>query len=149
MDRSPRIDLYPPSRLAVPMPWQVWAIGWLAILKAFLWMFVTDTHNPALLVKFIVFALPCLAAGIGVWNLRKRAFWAIAGLCALDLLLHVLLPDGFFVTDAAPTGRRVVIYSTVISLISGPVADAAILALWPSARRFAGRWDLLEGTVQD
>lgn len=144
METSPKLQYVPASRLVMTMPWQIWALGWLAMIKACLWVFVTDTHHPALLVKYLVLAAPFYLMAVGIWNLRKWALRGLAVLCALDLLLHLVIPDALFMIDVGPTGRRQVIYATVVAMISGPVADVGALLLLPFARRVMGRWDLLK-----
>ena len=30
--------IFPPERMEIEFPWVIWAIGWLALLKAFIWL---------------------------------------------------------------------------------------------------------------
>lgn len=144
MQNAPKFQMFPSSRLINTMPWQTWALGWLAMLKACLWVFITDVHNSTLLLKYLVLAAPFFILGVGIWNLRNWAFWGLAALCGLDLIIHLVLPDALIMIDSGPAGRRKVIYSTVLALISGPAADAGVLALLPFARSAIGRWELLK-----
>jgi hypothetical protein len=149
MTHAPPLKFIPPSRLAASFPWPIWALGWLALIKALLWIFVTDTHNPPLLGKYLLMAVPCLLLCVGIWNLRKWALWGLGLVCLLDLASHFILPNALIITDPAPGGIRLVLYSTVINFISGPISDAASLALLPIARHSIGKWTLLENQPKE
>ncbi len=149
LTHTPTLKLLPSSRLAISFPWPIWALGWLALIKALLWIFVTDTHNPPLMAKYLLMAVPCLLFCVGIWNLRKWAFWGLALVCIVDLASHFILPNAFIITDAAPGGTRMVLYSTVINFISGPISDAASLVLLPIARPSVGQWTLLENRPKE
>lgn len=146
---TPTLKLFPASRLAASFPWPIWALGWIALTKALLWIFVTDTHNPPLLAKYLLMTVPCLLLCVGIWNLRKWAFWGLVLVCLVDLASHFILPNGFMMTDATPGGTRVVLYSTVINFISGPITDAAAIVLLPVARHAIGQWALLENKPKE
>ena len=91
-----RLKLFPAERMHTDFPWVLWAVGWLAVIKAFLWL----AYEPALphtLLRVLGFKLllaagPLVVCGVGLWNRRRWAVWGVAALAAVNLLFLWLYP---------------------------------------------------------
>jgi hypothetical protein len=120
-------------------PWQVWAVGWLAIFKAFLWL-ATDPVLPSpaaerLAAKFLLTMIPFLVLGIGVWNLRKWAVWGIIALCIADLLFFIVWPDASrYLMGSGFWGL-----SILLLVFNGAPGDILILIAAPVLLKSAGK----------
>jgi hypothetical protein len=112
-------------------PWQVWAVGWLAIFKAFLWLATDPTLvSPTaerLAAKFLITMIPFAVLGLGVWNLKKWAVWGIIALCAADLLFFIIFPEA----SRAVMSSGFWGISIVLLLFNGPPGDILILIASP------------------
>ena len=132
-----RIKIFPFERMQPDFPWQVWAIGWLAIFKAVLWL----AYEPILPVpilrllgyKYTLGLVPLLVLGIGVWNLRKWAVWGVIVVAVADLVFFILnlqTLNAFFIES------EVFVFSIILSAIAlmcnGPAGDILILLAAPS-----------------
>ena len=133
--------LFPSERMFREYPWQLWAIGWLAIFKALWWLAsqpVLPDHILQLLgYKYFLGMFPLFICGVGLWH-RKR--WACWGLLALALA-HL----GFFAIHRDTMQAYVVhtefpglspILSLLALLFNGPLGDVLILLGFPSMRRY-------------
>jgi len=91
---------FPEVRLARKYPWQIWIIGWIAIIKSCFWLFtdpvISDTISASVLkilgYKHLVYMVPFLICGIGVWNLRKWAVWGVILLAVTELFFFAVYP---------------------------------------------------------
>ena len=135
--------VFPSWRMDIDFPWAIWAVGWLAIFKAVIWL----STNPAiqdprtellagkLAVKFLVTMLPFIILGIGVWNLRKWAVWGLIALCTADLL--------FFLVTSGSTryiaGDSFIVLSITLLVFNGPLGNILILLATPVMLKYAGK----------
>ena len=128
--------IFPEERMHEDYRWQIWAVGWLAIFKAFLWLAwepnLSDSILRLLGYKYTLSMLPLIVFGIGVWNLKRWAVWGIIFVAVVNLIFLIFYPqifNGFFVKS------EVLIYSAILSAIvlvcNGPLGDIFILISTP------------------
>lgn len=132
-----RIKIFPLERMMPGFPWQVWAIGWLAIFKAILWLayepILPEPQLRLLGIKYSLGLIPLFFFGIGVWNLRKWAVWGVifVALANLAFFMFNLQTLNAFVIES-----EVFVFSIILSAIAllcnGPVGDILILLAAPS-----------------
>jgi hypothetical protein len=131
------------QRLRVDYPWPVWAIGWLAILKAFIWLGAEPASLPgnqlALMgYKYALFMLPLLLCGLGVWNMKKWAAWGLIVLCLADLLFFLVSPSVRASLALNTTSSVAYAFSMTVFVINGPPSTVMMLLLSPAlVRRLA------------
>ena len=118
-------------------PWQIWAVGWLAIFKAIIW-FSYDPNLPdptlrLLAYKYTLSMLPLIICGIGVWNLRRWAVWGVVAIAIASLAFLLINPETF---SGLLINSEVHIYTVVLTAVvmvgSGPVGDVFILIAAPT-----------------
>jgi hypothetical protein len=118
-------------------PWQMWAVGWLAIFKAIIW-FAYDPNLPdstlsLLAYKYALSMLPLIICGIGVWNLRRWAVWGMIAIAIASLAFLLVNPQTF---SGLLIKSEVQMYSVVLTAVvmvgSGPVGDVFILIAAPT-----------------
>jgi hypothetical protein len=84
-------------------PWPIWAIGWLALFKAFLWLSYEPVQPGSLLTilgaKYLLNMVPMAVFAIGLWNLEVYIYSVI--LSGITLLCNGPLGD-IFILLAAP-----------------------------------------------
>ncbi|MBW2439656.1 MAG: hypothetical protein JRH12_04220, partial [Deltaproteobacteria bacterium] len=118
MDRS-AFRFFPPERMDQEFPWPIWAVGWLALFKAFLWLSYEPVQPEALLTllgtKYIVNMIPMAIFAFGVWNLRKWAMWGLIILSAANILFFIIYPHSL---NAVLVESEVYIYSIILSFIT-------------------------------
>ena len=123
--------IFPPWRMLISFPWQIWAAGWLAIFKAVLWL-ATDPNIPEpmtniLAAKFLIFMVPFLVFGISVWNLKKWGVWGLILLAAADLMIYIVLPQA----SRNIIGNNFWLLAAVLLICNGPIGDILILLVSP------------------
>ena len=117
-------------------PWPIWAVGWLALFKAFLWLSYEPVQSGSLLtllgIKYLLNMIPMAIFAIGVWNLRKWAMWGLIILSVANLLFFIIYPQSL---NAVLVESEVYIYSIILSFITllcnGPLGDIFILLVSP------------------
>jgi hypothetical protein len=117
-------------------PWPIWAVGWLALFKAFLWLSYEPVQSGSLLtllgIKYLLNMIPMAIFAIGVWNLRKWAMWGLIILSGANLLFFIIYPQSL---NAVLVESEVYIYSIILSFITllcnGPLGDIFILIVSP------------------
>jgi len=128
--------VFPEERMYQDYSWQIWAVGWLAIFKAFLWLAwepnLPDSILRLLGYKYTLSMLPLIVFGIGIWNLKRWAMWGIIFVAVVNLIFLIFYPQifsGFFVKS------EILIYSVILSAIvlvcNGPLGDIFILIATP------------------
>ena len=118
-------------------PWPIWAIGWLAIFKAFLWLAYEPVQAESVLRllggKFLLSTIPLVICAIGIWNLRRWAVWGLITIAAAGLIFFIVNPQTL---DGVLVVSEVRIYSIILSFITllcnGPLGDFFILCAAPS-----------------
>lgn len=142
---NPTIDtkfyIFPSWRMFNTFPWQIWAVGWLAIFKAVLWL-ATDPNIPDPLAqilgtKFLIFMVPYVVFALGVWNLRKWGIWGLILLTVADLIIYLIYPQ----SSRYIIGDRFWLFSTVLLICNGPIGDVLILLASPAMLKHAGKND--------
>jgi hypothetical protein len=133
--------IFPKWRMLNTFPWQIWAIGWLAIFKAVLWL-ATDPNMSKqlaniLAAKFLVFMIPFIILGISVWNLRKWGVWGLIILSAADLLVYIILPQA----SRYIIGNNFWLIAAALLVCNGPIGNVLILIASPVMLKHAGRRD--------
>ena len=78
-------------------PWTIWAVGWLAVFKAFLWLAYEPVQAESVLgllgTKFLLNTIPLVILAIGVWNLRKWAAWGLIAIAVANLIFFMVNPQ--------------------------------------------------------
>jgi hypothetical protein len=117
-------------------PWMIWAVGWLALLKAFSWLAYEPVEPGNVLqlmaYKHLLGIIPLVIFGIGVWNLRK---WAVVGILLVavcNLIFFIVNPQTL---NAVIVQSEVRLYTMILSAITlicnGPLGDVFILCAAP------------------
>ena len=122
---------FPQWRMMSTFPWQIWAVGWLAIFKAVLWL-ATDPNIPEpltniLAAKFLIFMVPFIICGIGVWNLKKWGVWGLILLAVADLIVYIVLPQA----SRNIIGNNFWLLAAVLLICNGPIGNILILLSSP------------------
>jgi hypothetical protein len=139
-----KLRIFPADRMNVDYPWVLWALGWLAVFRAILWLAYEPVVPEAVLRlvgwKYIIGAVPFLACGVGLWRRRRWAAWGLTALAVLDLAVLALAPQSFFayLVDSEVFAFSVVL-SAVVLVSGGPVGNLLILAGLPSMLRNTSR----------
>jgi hypothetical protein len=139
----PRFRLLPNWRMQPEFPWQIWAVGWLAVIKALLWM-STDPVVPGplagiLAAKFLIAMVPFLLLGIGVWNLRRWAVWGLLAAAVGDITFFLIFSDAWrFISGGSFWGL-----AAVLLICNGPIGNILILLATPVLLKNAGRFERL------
>jgi hypothetical protein len=128
--------IFPPERMGVDFPWQIWAAGWLCIFKGVIWMAyepnLSDSMLSLLAFKYGLEMIPLILFGIGIWNLRKWAVWGALVICSLNLIFILTNPQVF---NAFVVKSEILLWSVVLSIVTlmcnGPLGDALILLSAP------------------
>ncbi len=136
--------IFPPERMETEFPWIIWAVGWLALLKAFIWLAYEPVEAENLLqlmaYKNLLNIMPLVIFGIGVWNLRK---WAVLGILIVaigNLIFFIVNPQTL---NAVMVHSEVRLYTMILSsvtlLYNGPVGDFLILCAVPGMLKLTKR----------
>ena len=136
--------IFPPQRMETEFPWVIWAVGWLALLKAFLWMAYEPVQPENILqlmgYKYLLNIAPLVICGIGVWNLRKWAVWGILLVSIGNLIFFIVDPQTL---NAVLVHSEVYLYSIILSIVTlvcnGPIGDILILCAAPIMFRHVKR----------
>ena len=129
--------VFPSERMDPEYPWTIWAAGWLAIFKAFLWLAYEPAQAESVLrllgAKFLLNIIPLIILAIGVWNLKKWAAWGLIAISVANLIFFIVNPQTL---NAVLVVSEVRIYSIILSVITllcnGPLGDILILCAAPS-----------------
>ncbi|MGD2014689.1 MAG: hypothetical protein PVH37_15555 [Desulfobacterales bacterium] len=127
-----QIRIFPSERMDPEYPWTIWAVGWLAIFKAFLWLAYEPVQEASILrllgTKFLLNTIPLVIFAIGVWNRKKWAVWGLIALSVANLIFFIVNPQTL---NAVLVVSEVRIYSIILSfltlLCNGPLGDIFIL----------------------
>ena len=128
--------IFPAERMETEFPWIIWAVGWLALLKAFIWLAYEPVEAENLLqlmaYKNLLNIMPLVIFGIGVWNQRK---WAVLGILIVaigNLIFFIVNPQTL---NAVMVHSEVRLYTMILSTITllcnGPLGDFLILCAVP------------------
>jgi hypothetical protein len=127
-----QVKIFPSERMDPEYPLTVWAVGWLAIFKAFLWLAYEPVQEESILrllgAKFLLNTIPLVILAIGVWNRKKWAVWGLVALSVANLIFFIVNPQTL---NAVLVVSEVRIYSIILSsltlLCNGPLGDIFIL----------------------
>ena len=130
------LKIFPQERMESEFPWILWAVGWLAILKAFIWLAYEPVEPGNVLqlmaYKNVLGIIPLVIFGIGVWNRRKWAMVGILLVAVCNLIFFIVNPQTL---NAVTVQSEVRLYTMILSAItlicSGPVGDILILCAAP------------------
>jgi len=128
------------QRLLVDYPWPIWAMGWLAVLKAVFWLgsepaSLPDRQMVLMGYKYLGFMLPFLVCGFGAWAMKKWAAWGLIALCVLELLLFLISPTARASLALNTTSSVAYAFSLTIFVINGPPSAVLILLFSPALVR--------------
>ena len=101
MNTSVRFKWFPHERLYEDQwhPWPIWALGWLCVIKAVLWIFsqrgfYSETVFPTIVpVKHILYLVVLLVLSQGIFNFRVWARNLLLVVCIVDLLFYLVVPE--------------------------------------------------------
>jgi hypothetical protein len=127
-----QVKIFPSERMDPDYPLTIWAVGWLAIFKAFLWLAYEPVQEESVLrllgTKFLLNTIPLVILAIGVWNRKKWAVWGLIALSVANLIFFIVNPQTL---NAVLVVSEVRIYSIILSsltlLCNGPLGDIFIL----------------------
>ena len=127
-----QVKVFPSERMDPEYPWTIWAVGWLAMFKAFLWLAYEPVQDESVLrllgAKFLLNTIPLVILAIGVWNRKKWAVWGLIALSVANLIFFIVNPQTL---NAVLVVSEVRIYSIILSfltlLCNGPLGDVFIL----------------------
>jgi hypothetical protein len=134
------LKIFPAERMYPDYPWPLWAVGWLAIFKALLWLAYEPAVPDAVLRlvgwKYLLGAGPFLVCGIGLWRRERWAAWGLTVMAAAELMLLIVMPQSMY---AYLVDSEVFLFSAILSVVvlvcGGPVGDILILCAAPSMFR--------------
>lgn len=134
--------VFPSARMDGEFPWTIWAVGWLAFFKAFLWLAYEPVQAESLLRllggKFLLNVIPLVICAVGLWNLRKWAVWGLIAIAAGNLIFFIANPQTL---NAVLVTSEVRLYSVILSsitlLCNGPLGDFFILCAAPNMLKHA------------
>jgi len=134
------LKLFPAERMNTDYPWPLWAIGWLAVFKAVLWLAYEPVLPETVLRwvgwKYLLGSLPLLIFGVSLWRRRRWAAWGLAVMAVADLIFLAVLPASL---HAYLVDSEVVVFSVLLSavvlLCGGPLGDVLILCGIPAMFR--------------
>ena len=137
-----QVKVFPSERMDPEYPWTIWAVGWLAIFKAFLWLAYEPVQAESILrllgAKFLLNTIPLVILAIGLWNQKKWAVWGLIALSVANLTFFIVNPQTL---NAVLVVSEVRIYSIVLSfltlLCNGPLGDIFILCAAASMLKHA------------
>ena len=137
-----KFRIFPSERMSAEFPWQIWAVGWLCIFKAIIWLAYEPNISGDLLrffgTKYLLEMLPLIICGIGIWNMRKWAVWGAVAMCAINLVIFFFTPQAF---SAIAVKSEAIIWSVLLSsvtlLCNGPAGDLLVLLAAPSLLKHA------------
>ena len=144
----PRFRFFPAWRMDPDFQWQIWAVGWLAVVKALLWM-STDPVVPSplagfLATKYLIAMVPFLVLGIGVWNLRRWAVWGLLAAAVADLAFFVVFANAWrFLSGGSFWGLAI-----LLLIFNGPIGNILILLATPVLLKTTGKYELLRSEVE-
>lgn len=134
-------QFFPPQRMYRDYPWQIWAVGWLAIFKGLWWLatqpVLPDPIMRLLGFKYIIGMLPLLACGVGLWNRKPWAFWGLVVIALAGLVFFIFQSQTLqaYVVQTEFPGLSPVL-SLLALLFNGPLGDILILLAFPSLRKY-------------
>lgn len=128
------------QRLYTDYPWPVWAIGWLAVLKALVWLgsepaSLTESQLALMGYKYVLFMLPLLICGIGTWNMKKWASRGLILLAVADCLFFLVSQTAQSSLALNRTSSVAYTFSITVFIINGPPSSVMMLLLTPSVAR--------------
>jgi hypothetical protein len=134
------LKLFPAERMNRDYPWPLWAIGWLAIFKAVLWLAYEPALPEAVLRwvgwKYLLGAPPLLICAVALWRRRRWAAWGLTVLAAVDLVVLAVAPASL---QAYLVDSEVAVFSILLSAVvlvcGGPLGDVLILCGVPAMFR--------------
>jgi len=136
------LRIFPPERMETEFPWIIWAVGWLAFLKAFIWL-AYEPVEPANILQLVAYKnllniIPLIIFGVGVWNRRKWAMLGILLVAVGNLIFFIVNPQTL---NAVMVQSEVRFYTMILSsvtlLCNGPVGDFLILCAAPGMLKHA------------
>ena len=138
--------LFPRERMYRDYPWQLWAIGWLAIFKALWWLasqpVLPDYILQVLGYKYLIGMVPLFICGVGIWHRKRWAFWGLVAIALAHLVFFFIQRDTLqaYVVRTEFPGLSPIL-SLLALLFNGPLGDVLILLGFPSMRKYCREVD--------
>ncbi len=136
--------LLPPERMNTDYPWLLWAVGWLGILKAVLWLAYEPVIPEPVLrlmgLKYLLSAPLLIVCAVALWHRKRWAVWGLAASALAGLLLLLVVPRSLYacLVDSEVAAFSVLL-SAVVLVCAGPVGDVLILCATPALLRLTRR----------
>jgi hypothetical protein len=127
-------------------PWQLWAVGWLAIFKALWWLAsqpVLSDHILQLLgYKYFIGMFPLFIFGVGLWHRKRWACWGLVAMALAHLAFFAVQRETLqaYAVQTEFPGLSPVL-SLLALLFNGPLGDVLILLGFPSMRKYCAKVD--------
>jgi len=140
-EQNRKFQLLPYNRLDSAFPWPIWLAGWVLILKAVFWIAteadVTDQVSTILGIKYILFLIPFLIAGFGIWNFKRWAFYLTCCLCVLEFIWFMAYPPAMQSLAIIKVSLVTVIFSWAVYIVNGPASSILLVILSPMLFKLA------------
>lgn len=138
------LGLLPPERMNTDFPWLLWAVGWLGVLKAVLWLAYEPAAAAVVLrlmgIKYLLGAPLLIVCAVALWHRKRWAVWGLAAAAVAGLVLLLIEPRGLYACLVdAETAAFSVLLSAVVLVCAGPVGDVLILAATPALLKLTRR----------
>lgn len=141
--KPPGMNLFPEERLSPCYPFQLWAIGWLGVLKSCIWMFTDPTgyQEPLTImgVRYLVMMLPLFFLSVGLFNRKRWAAWGLGLAAILEILFFLSFRDVMSTLVFDHLTPINFVFSVVIFIMNGPLSDVAILITIPFIIKYTRR----------
>lgn len=128
-------SLFPEQRLSKDYPWQIWAVGWIAILKALLWLATEPVLSEIILkivfYKYLLFMIPLIICGVGAWNMRRKAALGLIIVCVAELIFFIMYPGSLRSMALNDTSLLSLLFTAGAFIINGFISDIFILICAP------------------
>jgi hypothetical protein len=138
--KPPGVTLFPEERLNPYFPIQLWAIGWLGILKSCIWIFTDPSglQEPLTIMglRYLVMTLPLFFFSVGLFHKKKWSAWGMGFSAMLEILFFLSYRDTLSTLVLDHLTPINLVFSVIIFIINGPLSDVIILITIPFILRY-------------
>lgn len=125
------MPLLHPDRLYPTYPAPLWALSWICVIKATIWLCAkTSIASGAFLGKYIIFSMGWFALAYLMGNKRRAGFYLLLVLCFADIIFSIAYPDSMAAFRMANNGYQFSMSSPEL-LLSSWIGSTALLLMSP------------------